>query len=153
MPLLSLSFLLFLPVRIIIAAFRQRTFSAIGFLRMADPSSVPDQPMMRLRPIRLRNGNFQLFFRFCRRGCLCQSETVAHAEYVRIHCDRVFFKPNGRNDVRRLLPYSGKRFQIRKTGRHLSGKLVHNIARGGQDMRRLALVHFSNSSCVSCSMV
>ena len=113
---------------------------AVGFLRMADAPAVPDQPMVRLRPILLRNGLFELLLRFERVFRVREAQAVAHAENVRIHGDGVLIEPHGRNDVGRFLSHTRQRFEFGKAFGHLSAEFFHDVARGGTNVRRLTLV-------------
>ena len=57
-----------------------------------------------------------------------------------VYGDGVFVEPDGGDDVRRLLPDTGERFQLGKAPGHLSAELFDDVFGGGEDVRRLAAV-------------
>ncbi len=57
-----------------------------------------------------------------------------------VYGDGVFVEPDGGDDVRRLLPDAGERFQLGKAPGYLSAELFDDVFGGGEDVRRLAAV-------------
>ncbi len=76
---------------------------------MTHLSAVPDQKMMRRRPLRFRNDVHQPVFHLIGRFPFCKTQSVGAAEHVRIHGDRVAAECDRINDVRGLTSDARKR--------------------------------------------
>ncbi len=68
--------------------------------------------MVRFRPIVLRNRRHKLLLRFFGRVRMGKPQTVAHAEHVGIHRNRIPAERDGINDIRRLSANARERAEI-----------------------------------------
>ena len=113
---------------------------AVGLLGMTNFSSVPNEPVVRLRPFFLGDDLHEPLFHLFGRFPDGKPRSVRNAEHVRIDGDRIPAEGDRINDVGRLSPHAREALQFFQTIGNLSAEFLDNIARGGENVSRLVAI-------------
>ena len=130
-----------------IAELRHSAMCAVWSLRMAYAPSVEDEQMVRTRPTLFGDDGAQSFFHLLRRLPAGKPQAVGNAEHMRVHRNGVPAERDRIDDVRRLSAHPSKRAQLPERGGHFACVFFDDIARSGQDMRRLVVVKPARKKC------
>ena len=101
---------------------------------------MPDEPVMSVAPLLLRNELLQLLLRRQRVLALRQLQPVRHAEDMRIHRQCRHIINNAGNDVRRLLPHARQLHERLDIAGDFAIKALHQHMTGAQKILRLRMV-------------